>query len=99
MLGHVLQHTEPPAGAQITLLEHVDGLEVSVEDEGAGWPDTDVFARGSSGGDSTGLGLDIVRSRLEAVGGSVVTYRSPAGGAGIRLRLPRRDDGPDSQGA
>lgn len=97
LLGNVVQHTEPPVGATVTVLEHPDEVEVSVEDDGPGWPEGDVFARGSSGGGSTGLGLDIVRRRLESIGGSVVAYRAPGGGAGIRLRIPTRGNGPDTQ--
>lgn len=87
LLGNVIEHTDPPAGARVRILGG-DRTEILVEDDGPGWPDADVLERGRSRGGGTGLGLDIVRRRVEAAGGQVTTHRAASGGAGIRLSFP-----------
>ena len=70
------------------------GAVLTVEDEGEGVPEEiaarifSKFFRGKARRGGTGLGLYIVKGLVEAHGGSVSVHRSPAGGAGFRVRLP-----------
>ena len=66
-------------------------LVLAVEDGGGGIVDPDAVERGASTGDSTGLGLDIVRRTAEASGGSLELEASPTlGGARVVVTLPKR---------
>jgi heavy metal sensor kinase len=74
----------------------IDGrVQLEVEDEGAGFGDAflerafDRFSRAGRDGGGAGLGLSIVRVIAEAHGGSVDAQNAPAGGAHVRLSLPR----------
>ena len=74
-------------------------LELSVIDDGPGIaPDLetkifDPFFTTRSGG--TGLGLAVVRSAVESVGGSIIAERSRYGGACFLIRLPLASFRPD----
>ena len=59
-------------------------------DQGGGLPSPDVFDRGSTTGESSGLGLDIVRRIAEASGGEVRIGDGP--GAIIVVRFGRPTD-------
>jgi signal transduction histidine kinase len=66
---------------------------LSIEDAGSGFRDGSVVDRGASSGDSTGLGLDIVRRTVEGAGGSLAIGESLMhGGAGIVIQLPLVSD-------
>jgi signal transduction histidine kinase len=56
-----------------------------VSDTGPG-TDPDAVERGSSGGGSTGLGLDIARRTAEASGGALQIGQS-SGGTSVTLEL------------
>jgi signal transduction histidine kinase len=101
LLANAIAHTAEVSGlvrmrAEQTALGHV---AFHVEDDGPGIPAAErehVFDRfnrvdaardRASGG--TGLGLAIVRAIAQAHGGTVTAQTSPAGGASIRLELPR----------
>ncbi|HEV2982557.1 MAG TPA: ATP-binding protein [Solirubrobacteraceae bacterium] len=101
LLANAIAHTVEGSGlvrlrAESTALGEIAFL---VEDDGPGIPPADrerVFDRfnrvdaardRASGG--AGLGLAIVRAIVDAHGGSVTAQTSPAGGACIRLVLPR----------
>jgi signal transduction histidine kinase len=96
LLGNVLAHT--PEGVPFRVWVMPDGTLV-VEDEGRGFdgdPEA-LLTRGTSGANSTGLGLDIVRQIAEASGGSLELSRSPSGGARVTVRfglVAERERGP-----
>ena len=89
LLENVLSHT--PEGAPMAV--HVENgqrvVSISVEDAGPGFIDASAMGRGISSGDSTGLGLDIVRRAVESADGSMTIGESPSlGGASVVLKLP-----------
>ncbi len=89
LIENVLAHT--PEGTPF--LVHVeigaDTVLLSVEDAGSGFSDGSVVDRGTSRGNSTGLGLDIVRRTVEGAGGTLAIGESLThSGAGIVIRLP-----------
>jgi len=89
LLENVLAHT--PEGTRMCVCVDVgDKLaRISVEDAGPGFMDTSMVTRGISSRDSTGLGLDIARSAVEASGGTMTIGQSAAlGGASVILQLP-----------
>lgn len=83
LLGNVFAHT--PDGTPYWV--RLNGHDLAVEDAGPGFSGSDPLARGSSGGGSTGLGLDIVRRIAERGGGQVVTAQRPGGGARVLVRF------------
>jgi len=86
LLGNVFRHTAEGTDFAVTL--HVGkGLTgILVADAGPGISDPEAaLKRGSSGGGSTGLGLDIARRAAEATGGHLRIHRSVLGGAQIQM--------------
>jgi len=93
LIENVIAHT--PDGTRFVVQIDVrdDTVEFSVEDAGSGIDDGSLVDRGTSSGDSTGLGLDIVRRTVEGAGGKLVIGESRIhGGAGIVIRLPLVSD-------
>ena len=89
LLGNVFAHTPDRSGFRVAVgVAESAGAVVVVEDEGAGFSDLGVVARGASGAGSTGLGLDIVRRTAEAAGGSLRLGRSGGGGGRVEMHLP-----------
>lgn len=89
LIENVLSHT-PDSTA---FLIGVDSTEADavlfVEDAGPGFTVGGAVERGASQGDSTGLGLDIVRRTIEGSGGTLSIGESRGlGGAGIVLTVP-----------
>lgn len=99
LLANVRLHTPPGTAARIRLRSAADRVVLEVEDSGPGIdPErlAKVFERfyradgartRASGG--AGLGLSIVQSIVEALGGSVRAENAPSGGALFRVVLPR----------
>ena len=83
VFGHTPKGT--PFAIQTTSEAEVPVLEVG--DEGPGFGDRAQMGRGVSGRGSTGLGLDIVRKTVLAVGGDVTVNDRPGGGAVVRVRF------------
>ncbi len=83
LVQNVLTHTPPGTGFSVKITPDPPSLTVS--DEGTGLSSLDVFDRGSSTGESSGLGLDIVRRIAEASGGDVRIGEGP--GANIIVRF------------
>jgi two-component system OmpR family sensor kinase len=96
-LGNLVDNALRYGGGRVSLrAAGVDGrVELHVADEGGGFGDGflerafERFSRADHGGPGAGLGLSIVRVITEAHGGSVDAENPPAGGARVRLTLPR----------
>jgi signal transduction histidine kinase len=90
VLGNVFQHTPPGVGFRVVLDRDEGAARVTVDDEGAGIAEpAQALRRGVSGGDSTGLGLDIARRVTRASGGDVTIATSPLGGVRVVLTFGR----------
>jgi signal transduction histidine kinase len=104
LLDNALKYA--PSGAIEVSLEPTDEAEriaITVWDEGPGIvPEERArvfrrFERGSTseGMDGTGLGLDVARGLVRAMGGSIRYVPAPNGGAGFRFTVPgERSDRP-----
>jgi signal transduction histidine kinase/HAMP domain-containing protein len=104
LLDNALKYA--PSGAIGVSLEPADGDEriaITVWDEGPGIvPEERArvfrrFERGSTseGLEGTGLGLDVARGLVRAMGGSIRYVPAPNGGAGFRFTVPgERSDRP-----
>lgn len=91
LLGNVFAHTPEGSGFRVCVAGGGSGAVLVVEDEGAGFADPGVVARGASGAGSTGLGLDIARRTAETAGGSLLLGRSGGGGGRVEMHLPSED--------
>jgi signal transduction histidine kinase len=79
LLGNVFAHTPEGTAIGVAVRPRTGGgAEVTVSDAGPGMP-VGALERGSSGGGSTGLGLDIARRTAEASGGALRIGNSPRG--------------------
>jgi signal transduction histidine kinase len=88
LVGNIFRHTKHTVPLAVTLVKHAGWVTLVVEDGGPGVGDPEgAVRRGSSGGGSTGLGLDIARHAVEATGGTIHIDRGRLGGARIRLRF------------
>jgi signal transduction histidine kinase len=88
LVGNVFRHTQPGTPMAITVGQHAGWISLVVDDGGPGIADPEkALRRGVSGGGSTGLGLDIVRTKVEAAGGTIHIERGKLGGARVRLRF------------
>jgi signal transduction histidine kinase len=86
LLGNVFAHTPEGTPYAVRLSpHHGGGALLVVEDQGPGFREAAVGARGASGAGSTGLGLDIARRTAEASGGTFTV--APAGQRGARILL------------
>lgn len=102
VLGHLLDNAikYSPRHSAVTVLASGtdDEVAISVVDEGVGLPEgLDVFEpfrRGDQVGRTPGigLGLHIVRSLVEAMGGSVTAKANGSRGSTFTVLLPRRGD-------
>jgi signal transduction histidine kinase len=81
LLVNVFNHTPEGCALSLELVRSADsgGARLSVTDRGPGGVDSDLLYRGSSGGRSTGLGLDIVRRTAAASGGDMTVASGPTG--------------------
>ncbi|MEU4804682.1 HAMP domain-containing sensor histidine kinase [Actinosynnema sp. NPDC023587] len=92
LLENVFHHTPARSALTVAVVGHAGWITLVVEDGGPGIADPErALHRGSSGGGSTGLGLDIARAAAEATGGTIHVERGRLGGARIRLRLGEAD--------
>lgn len=93
LLTNVFTHTPEKTPFRVAIQPAgADRVLLVVEDEGPGFPAT-MIARGKSGGDSTGLGLDIVRRAAETTGGALAISARPGGAARVELVFVTTDVG------
>lgn len=88
LLENIFAHT--PEGTAMRIAVHSvepTGAELVVEDDGPGFADVDVVARGISTRGSSGLGLDIVRQLAQRSGGSMRVGGGGGGGGGARIEV------------
>jgi signal transduction histidine kinase len=98
LLSNAIQHA--PAGSIIRVETHRrdDGMLLSIRDHGPGIPADELttvferYARGAkaAGSTSTGLGLYLVKTIVEAHGGSVSVALPADGGSAFPVFLPGR---------
>ena len=86
LVQNVLTHTAP--GTSFTVTVSAQPPSLTVADRGDGLPSADVFDRGSTTGESSGLGLDIVRRIAEASGGDVRIGDGPGATIVVRFGAP-----------
>lgn len=88
LVANVFRYTPAGRPFAVAVVAHAGWVTLVVEDAGPGFADpTSALRRGSSGGGSTGLGLDIVRHAVETTGGTVHLERGKLGGARVRSRF------------
>jgi signal transduction histidine kinase len=98
LLSNGLKFTPTGGWVRVELTTSADWTEVQVRDSGPGFSKEDrphlftkfrkLSARPTAGEASTGLGLAITRSLVEAMHGQILMERPPEGGALMRVRLP-----------
>jgi signal transduction histidine kinase len=87
LIGNVLAHT-PEHTAFGAIVSSTDRYGVlTVEDEGPGFPQGVMPRRGQSGGNSTGLGLDIVQRTAERAHGGLTLGPGRVGGARVEVQF------------
>lgn len=90
LIGNVLDHTPQGTPFRITVRTTPAGdAELTVADEGPGLPPTYAAERGTSGGGSTGLGLDIARRTAEDAGGTFAIASDATRGTRVTLTFPQ----------
>ncbi|MEV6758965.1 HAMP domain-containing sensor histidine kinase [Streptomyces sp. NPDC051214] len=89
LIGNVLDHTPQGTPFRVTVrTDPAGGTELTVADEGPGLPPTYAAERGTSGGGSTGLGLDIARRTAEDAGGTFAITSDATRGTRVTLTFP-----------
>ncbi len=89
LFDNVFSHVGEGLSLAVGLVVDSTAAILTFEDQGSGFSKPEAIDRGASGTSSTGLGLDIVRSTAERVGGRIEIARSDRlGGARIDVLLP-----------
>ncbi len=97
LLNNAAIHTAPECSIAITIIQHVDILQIEIEDNGAGFNNVnskEVFHKFSRTKNPTtsgsGLGLTIVKGFTEALGGNIELESSRQAGSKFTVTLPVR---------
>ncbi|MFM9104874.1 MAG: sensor histidine kinase, partial [Cyanobium sp.] len=101
LVENALKYSPEGSPVQLSWEQRDSALVVHVADQGPGVPAPDRervlerFARGRNTGDipGSGIGLAVVDTLLQAMGGEVEIGDAPQGGADFRLVLPAADSG------
>ena len=99
LVDNALKYTAPDTAVEVGLRGHDDGRSVvlTVRDHGPGLPEDrdELFALFRQGPESPhaqvrgfGIGLHIVRTWTESLGGHIAAEDAPGGGALFTCRLP-----------
>lgn len=98
LLSNAVKFSNPHTAVTVTVAKQQGGVLVSVQDEGQGIPEAEVpmlfshYTRASSrpthGESSTGLGLSIAKSIIEAHGGKIWVETTPGKGSQFKFTLP-----------
>ena len=96
LVENALKYSPSPQPIELALTIESNQVVLHVRDHGAGVPAEERerifgrFVRGSSSGDTTGhgIGLAVVKTLMERMGGSVRVAEASGGGADFQLRLP-----------
>jgi len=99
ILGNLLDNARKWARSEVEITARTvaDGVELSIDDDGPGVPESDrvrVMLRGTRLDESVpgwGLGLNITKTIVEAYGGQMCLDSSLGGGLSIRLTFPTVD--------
>ena len=100
LLDNAAQFVAPGQRIRIEITQTEEFVRLSIDDSGPGVADAhlprlfDKFYRAAPRDhhrSGTGLGLAVVRALSEAMGGQVAARRSPLGGLGIDVDLPRAE--------
>lgn len=97
LLENAARHAPPGSKVRVGGREAPKGVEIWVDDDGAGIAGSDrqrifePFRRGE-GSSSSGIGLAICKAIVEAHGGRITAHGAPSGGARLWFSLPTRDD-------
>jgi signal transduction histidine kinase len=87
LVANVFAHTPEETPFSVAVTIDRNGCHVTIEDRGPGIADS-LIRRGHSGGEGTGLGLDIARTTVGKVNGNLVIGQRPGGGSRIELQIP-----------
>jgi signal transduction histidine kinase len=91
VLSNAMRHGRAPGADQAIVTVTVADGRVTIADQGPGIDPSvgaDLFEPYASGGNSTGLGLGIVRWVVLAHGGDLKVYNADEGGAIFEIQLP-----------
>ena len=89
LVDNVFVHTEEGCALIVGFDQSNGAARIWVADGGPGFPaEFDATQRGRSGGNSTGLGLDIARQLADEAGGRLEIGSGDDGGAQVTLVLP-----------
>lgn len=93
LVDNAIAHGRPHGEVGVSVTRQDNKIEVAVEDDGHGIPETQALRAGErflrgEGSSGSGLGLSIVKAIATLHGGDVAIERSARGGARIVLHLP-----------
>ncbi len=100
LLNNAARHTPPGTPIHVGVLDRRDGVEVVVEDEGPGVPDSlkesifEPFRQGENARGGVGIGLSLVGRFAELHGGEASVEDRDGGGARFVVLLPGEVEGP-----
>ncbi|MDG2111222.1 MAG: HAMP domain-containing sensor histidine kinase [Actinomycetota bacterium] len=91
LVANIFSHTAPGTDYAVSAVRDNDSVVIRVDDAGPGVDDDRLVDRGTTGAQSTGLGLSIVDATAHAAGGTMKLSALPQG-TRVELRLPLGDD-------